>query len=253
MSDSNSEDGDRRIRAQSELVGFTLIFGVVVLAIALVGVAGFTGLNSAQDFQRTTNAEQAFTALAGDVDDVVRAGASSRSTEVRIADARLALADPETIRIASDDGSLDATVETRPIVYDSGTGTTLTYHTGALVRQDDDSAVMFREPRFVLSAEEVVLPVVTTTQVHDGPIGGTRAVDVRTRRAGTDVLATSSAVDTVTVNVTTNHAKAWKRHFEAADDGHVTVVDWEDDAYVEVQIETDRVTVTRHRVEVSFE
>lgn len=241
---------DRR-RGQSELVGFLLIFSVVVLTIALVGVAGFVGLESAQDFQRTTNAEQAFTALADNVDDVVHAGAPSRTTEVRLADAQLSLDEPETITVTLDDEA-PIEFETHPLVYDSGTDTTIAYHGGALVRTDGDSAVMVREPDLVLTDETVILPVVATTQERGGQVGGTTAVDVRTRHTGTDLVATNEPVDTVTLDVTSSNAEVWTRYFEQyEDDGPVTNVDTNDDS-VTVTIDTNRVYVTVHRVDVTF-
>lgn len=238
-------------RGQSELVGFVMIFGVVSLTIAIVGLTGFTGLQSAEEFQRTTTAEQAFTALAGNVDEVVREGAPSRGTEVRVAEARLALEGPGTVTVTAD-GTHLRTVEARPIVYDSGAGTTLTYHSGALIRADDGNALMFREPRFVLTRTAVLLPVVNTTQPDGGPVGGTRDLTVRARHAGTAVN-TTAVTDTVTLNVTTAHPEPWVRYFEAhAGSGPVTSVGVVDGTVV-AEVRTDRVQVTVHRVAVSFE
>jgi hypothetical protein len=247
-------DASERGRGQSELVGFLLVFSVVILTIALVGLTGFVGLEGAEDFQRTTNAEQAFTELADSVDDVVRAGVPSRSTEVRIADGRLSLATTETrIRIDGVDGnSTNVTVANAPIIYDSGSGTTITYRSGALIRQDGDAAVMFREPDFVLTNERVVLPVVETSQAGGGPVGGTSSVEVRTVHAGTDLVAQDRPVTSVTLNITTQNAGVWERYFEAAaGDGPVTNVERDGDT-VEVTLEPERATVTVHRVDVTF-
>ena len=250
-----SEAGHRsgRDRGQSELVGFLLVFSVVVLTIALVGVTGFVGLEDAKDYQRSTNAEQAFTGFADSVDDVVRAGAPSRSTEIQIADGRLSLGTAETrIRIETpDENSTTVNVTTEPVGYESGTGTTITYRSGGLVRRDGDAAVMIREPDFVLSDERVVLPVVQTTQSGGGPVGGTSAVDVRTVHAGTDVLVRDRPVSSITLNMTTPNAEAWERYFRAAADGPVTNVERDGDS-VEVTLKPERATVTVHRVDVSF-
>lgn len=240
---------EERTRGQSELVGFLLIFSVVVLTIALVGLTGFVGLETARDFQRTTNAEQAFTALAGDVDDQVRTGAPTRGSEVRLADARLSLAETETVTIADVDGTFETEVETRPIVYDSGTGTTLTYHGGAIIREDGAASVMRREPAFNLTQQAVVIPVIDVSEVRAEAVGGTTSVDVRTRYNGTDVVAVGADVDTVSVNVTSPHADAWRRFFERQEG--VEIVDAGDD-HVEVRIETGSATVTVHRFDVSF-
>jgi hypothetical protein len=242
-------------RGQSELVGFVLIFGVVVLTIALIGLTGFTGLDSAQDFQRTTNAEQAFTALADNVEDVARGRAPSRRTEVRIADASLSLEPSETnITVEYSNGtSSNATVRTAPIVYDSGSGTTITYRSGAIIREDEGNAVLLREPNVVLTNESVILPSISTSQPSGGKVGGTTAVDIRTQTGGVDLLVTNESVDEISLNITTPRAEAWERYFDQFDDSLVTVQRNENS--VEVTIDTrnvDRVYVTVHRVDVSF-
>lgn len=241
-------------RAQSELVGFLLVFSVVILTIALVGLTGFIGLDGAKDFQRSTNAEQAFTGLAESIDDVVRAGAPSRSTEIRIADGRLSLEPTETrVRIDGVDGNTtNVTVATNPIVYDSRDGTTITYRSGALVRADGDAAVMYREPGFVLTDERVLLPLVATNQSGGGPVGGTGAIEVRTTHTGTDLVTQDRRVANVTVTITSPNAGAWVRYFEAAaDGGPVTNVERSGDSVV-VTLDTERATVTVHRVDVTF-
>lgn len=238
-------------RGGSELLGFLLVFAAVVLTISLVVVAGAATLDDARQFHRTTNAEAAFTALAGDVDDVVRAGAPGRSTAVRLDGGALRTAPAETtVAFTNESGvTTTRTVRPDPVVYDSGSGTTLTYRGGALIRRDGDSTVLFGPPEFLLSAEVVVLPLVETRLVGGG-VGGTTEVDVRTRHNGTELLAVNESIDDVTLTVTGPNAGAWARYFEEAD-GPVTSVSHTGDT-VEVTVETDRLYVSVHRVDVRF-
>lgn len=238
----------RSDRGQSELFGYLLIFSVVVLTISLIGTTGFVGLNNAQDFQRTTNAEQGFTALAGNVDDVVRRGAPSRETEIGLADASLSTENTTTVTVTVDDGTVETTtVSIHPIVYDSGSGTTLTYASGALVRQDDGSSVMFRQPSFVLTNETVLLPIVVTAPDGDATTGGTTDVAIETRSANTTVLADGD-VESVTVEVSSPHAEAWHRYLESTD----ASCDDPGDGTVTCDLDPDRATVVVHRVDVQF-
>lgn len=201
-------------RGQSELVGYALIFSVVVLMIALVGTTGFVGLNNAQDFQRTTNAEQGFTAFANNIDDIVRHGAPSRSTEIRLADASLSLEQTTELTVMVDNGTTEnTTVQIHSLVYDSGSGTTITYTSGALIRQDGESSVMVRQPDFVLENDTVILPVIHTVAADDGTVGGTTGAEVETQSVGADVVANDS-VENATVKVTSPHADAWYRYLE---------------------------------------
>lgn len=221
MRDAARDRGRDRDRGQSELLGFVLVFGVVILSIVLLGATGFVGLDNARDFQRTTNAEQAFTALADDVDEVASRGAPSRTTEVRVDDASLAVAEPTTIRVEVTDTAngttlVDRTVETRPIVYDSGSGTRIAYASGALIRQDGENGLVFREPRVVLTGETVILPLVATSPAGTERVGGTSAVAVGTRRTGSDVIAASDdAADlSVTLELTSPRVGAWEAYLD---------------------------------------
>lgn len=246
-------------RAQSELLGFLLIFVVVILTIALVIATGVTGFNNAQDYQRTTNAEGAFTVLASNIGDVTQMGAPSRATEIGIAEASLSVEEEQSsIDIALDGESLnlEGNAATGSIVYDSGSGTTITYRSAALIREDSGSSVMFREPDFVMTEDEVVLPMVRLSSDGTSEVGGTSDVSVRTVDNGTDVLADNRPVsDNVTIVFETPHVDAWIRYFEQfEEDGPITNVSPDpDENTVEVRIETDRLTVAVDQVTTTFQ
>ncbi len=245
-------------RAQSELLGFLLIFAMVVLIIALVSATGFVGFNNAQEYQRSANAEGAFTALASNVDDVTRRGAPSRSTELRIADASLSVENERSsVEVRLDGSKLDlgGNHETGSIVYDSGTGTTISYRSGALIREDDGNSLLFREPDFVITEEEVLLPITHLSPDGTSEVGGTSGVDVWTLDSGTEVITADTPVaDNVTIVFETPHVDAWTRYFEQFEDGGpVTKVSSDSEAgTVEVEIETDRISVIAHRVTTRF-
>ena len=247
----HDRSGRAHDRGQSELLGFALIFGVVVLAIVLIGTTGFVGLDSAQEFQRTTNAEQSFTVLAGNIDDVTRRGAPSRGTEIRLADASLSLGVPERINVTVGDPTPENTteVEMHPIVYDSGSGTTIAYSSGALVRQDGESSVMLREPNAVLTDELVLLTIVATSPNGAGPVGGTSAVDIQTRSAGTEVIAADDSATNVSIEMTSPRVESWYRFLDGE-----TGADCEEPVgeTVTCEIETQRVSVTVEHVDVRF-
>ena len=245
-------------RGQSELLGFLLIFVVVVLTIALVSATGFVGLNNAQDYQRTTNTEGAFTVLASNIEDVTQLGAPSRSTEISITDASLSINEERSsLNISRDGEALDLGNDgkTGSIVYDSGTDTTLTYRSGALIREDSGSPVLFREPDFVITDEEVILPIVQLSAAGTSEVGGTSDVSVQAIGNGTDVVVESEPVNTnVTLVIETPHVRVWERYFQQFEaDGPVTDINsnYEENT-VTVEIETDRLTVTVDRVDTTF-
>lgn len=236
-----------RDRGQSELLGYFLIFSVVILTILLVGATGLAGLENAEDFQRTTNVEQGFIAFASDVDDVADGGAPARSTTVGLADARLSVDRRTTITVRVDNGTTEnVTVEPYSLVYESGSDTSIVYTSGALVRADDGSPVLVRQPSAALSNDTLILPIVSLSPTGNETVGGTTDVAIETRHAGTDVL-TADDVDTVTIEVTSPYVDAWYRYLD--DEGSC---DPPDNGTVECQFAPDRVHVTVDWIDVSL-
>lgn len=236
-------------RAQSELVGFVMIFGIVVLTIGLVVTTGFVGFQSAQDYQRTANAEQAVSALAHAVEENAFAGAPSRSTEIGLMEASMAVETTNTT-LTVEDGDGPHEVTTGSVVY-TADDTTLAYRNGAIIRSDDGETTMLREPPFVLSEDEVILPVIRMSDEEGGTVGGTSAITVRTSHEGASILTSGETDEPVTLTMATDHPETWAAYFEESSPAPVTEVDTTDQ-HVIVTLETDRLSVTTHRIDVRF-
>lgn len=247
----------KRNRGQSELVGFLLIFSAAIVIVALAAVAGFVGVDAAQDFQKTNNAEQAFSALDNDIDDIVHHGAPSRATEIGLTDAQLSVEETESITIEWNEGE-SVSAETSPIVYDAD-GTTITYHSGAVIRQDGEHPVLLRKPDFVIENETLLLPIIRTIPEQAGAVGGRTDVTLESRHDGSAVLVSNESVDEVSVTVTTEQADAWAEYFEQLqeNDGVETVEKiHETDESIAYEIEmseTAQLHVIETRVTVSFQ
>lgn len=235
-------------RGQTEVLGFLLIFSLVVIAIALVGITAFTGLDNAQEFQETTSTEQAFVVLADNVDDVSREGAPSRETEISLSKASLSLGGTEQINVTVDGGNTTE-IETDPIVYRSRDDTSISYSSGLLVREDGESGLVFRRPEFVLTSEAVILPIVSTTAVEKQTVAGTVATQVTTRSNGTRVLAADDfeSTATVTIEVSSPRAEVWAEYLGGTG-ADCTI----DGGTVECDIETEELFVSVEDIEVTL-
>lgn len=241
-----------RDRGQSEVLGFVLVLGIMLLTISLVLTTGYVGLQNAQEHERTNNAERAFTILATNVDDVTRHGAPSRATEIKLSDARLATGDEIEMRVSGERDSeevFDETETVHPIVYESQSGAEIVYAGGAVFRQNDGSAVVTREPNFVREDDALIVPIVRTEPAGDESIGvsGHSTVLVRTERSSTDLRY--ETVDEVTVEITSPRAEAWERYLEEelstdCDTGTDTV---------RCTVSTERVYVSIDRIEVAVD
>lgn len=244
-------------RAVSELVGFVLIFAVVLLTIALVGMTDVTGLDNAREYHTTTNAEQAFTMLSLAIDDVTSEGVPSRETELRLSEATLAgngQADEFAITVENGTAAMTHVVETTPIVYETDAGTTITYSNGLLVREEANSvgeATIFDQPDFVIDEETVIVPLIETSINGDERVGGTTAVGVHTASEQREVLVRDEDSDgiTVTIAVRSERVDVWQDYLDEATAGGCEQPVGET---VECTIETESVLVKSDTIAVSF-
>lgn len=239
-------------RAQTELVGFLLVFTVVILAIALLGVSGLSSLGAVTDHHRTTNAEQAMSTLATNVDDLSQHGIPTRRTEIGLADASLRAGEPTEVTVSFDDAAADdaVTVSARPIEYRGGDATTIAYEWGAVFREDGDSSVLIHSPALLLTEETLVLPLVQTAVSGNDNVGGTSSVTVQTSRTATEVVRVDREYnDTVTLNVTSQHVTAWERHLTAQPG---TTCSSTGPDTVSCETSPDRVVLSITTVELSF-
>lgn len=232
-------------RGVSEALGFVLIFALVVTTLGVVYVSGMAGLTDARDAERVNNAERAFDVLADNVEAITQRGAPSRSTEVRLADAELRVDRSEEMRVFVGDREIDAAAGA--IVYDSGTGSEVSYGGGAVIRSDRGADSLSSRPPIVIDDGKAVIQLVELYGSGPTTMAGDRTVLVRTERIGVAQYSYPGVGgETVTVSVDTDHERAWVEHFESAG-GSCTV-----SGTVECSFETDELHVTRTDVSVEL-
>lgn len=242
-----------RNRGQSEVVGFVLVFGIILLGITLATVTGQTGLDNAREYERTSNAERAFSVLADNVGDVTRRGSPSRTTEFKLANAKLSLGDPITVTVrgehVSDSGeNFTHTATIHPIVYSSESGTNIAYGSGATIRSEEEGSVVIGEPNFVITEDAVILPIVRTWSEDGRAVGGRSTIDVRTVYSGEELVSASNTPHVVTLNVTSPRADAWERYLDSESDTDCS----RSDETVSCVVSTERVYVVTYRVDIRF-
>lgn len=205
-------------RAQSETVGFVLVFALIVASTGIVYVAGFSTLDDARAAEDLNNMERAFDVLADNVDDVSTGDAPSRATELRLGGGDLVLGETVNVTVRTNVTATPIPIHTRPIVYRLD-GTEIVYTSGATFRTDRGETVMLSEPDLVVSDRQVILPV---TDVDAGSgntaMGGDSTVLVRTRRKSpptTRSFATNDSGVAVNVTVESPRAEAWQRLFQS--------------------------------------
>lgn len=239
----------------SDVVGYVLVFSLIVATIGVVTAVGFGTLEDRQSAERINNVERAFDVFATNVEDVYREGAPSRATEIRLAGGTLRYGEPVTITVRdANDHSVNHTMELTPLVYADGE-TEIIYTGGAIVRGQPDGSVMLREPPFVLEPERSVLPLVRTTQaVGREQVGQKGTVRIESRRPSAQSINTTTdpglADGELELVVDSPRETAWDGYLESQAD---RVDEWSyDEATGTLSFETDDLSVPRFRVRLKF-
>lgn len=204
-------------RAVSEVIGFVLVFALVLGTISIVYVAGVGGLDDTRDAERIQNAERAFDVLADNFQELGRGEAPNRATEIRLADSQLSVDRRYRTRI-NVDGTNVSEAAPRPIVFDGKTGTRIVYEQGAVIRNDVDGGVrMVRQPDYLFHTDRTVIRHIEP-RGGEQSVGGTTTALVRAERNspflvyGKDV---SGSTITFNLQTTAGRAPAWVEYLES--------------------------------------
>lgn len=180
---------------------------------SLVGVTyagGMGALNEASDQERLANAERAVDVLDTNLESLSAGTAPTRSTRMRLHDARLGLGDPVHISLSVN----DATVYTRsvePVYYANPSAETrLVASNGAVFRQQPEGTALLSKPAFVVG-DRTVIPIVDTKGDPQERAGDGRFT-IRTTVADRTVERFTTAGDTVELRVDSPRADAWARY-----------------------------------------
>lgn len=242
-------------RGVSDVIGYILVFSLVIATVGIVSVVGFAGLDERQEAEQMDNMERAFDVFDYNMEDVYLRGAPSRATEMRLGGGTLRYGNRVNITVES--GSSNVTARPRPLIY-ADHDTEIVYTAGAIIRTDGDASVMLQRPPFRLDTgdtDRLVVPLIETSRPPDQ----TSAAGERTLRVTSTARSINGTVPTglreptanVTVTVESPRADAWERHFERNTDGNVTRTG--DEVTVEIDdSDVSRVSATRFRIRLRF-
>ena len=244
-------------RGVSETLGFVLVFALVVSTVGVVYTVGFGGLQDVRDAERVNNAERAFDVLANNVEDIVRRGAPSRGTEIRLADARIGSGDPTYVNVSATDPSgrnvSTGNYSIDPVVYDAD-GTRIRYAGGAVTRIQSSGSVMLNEPPFVLDDEQFVVPLVQMSTADTSRSGQTTVLVRAERRLRDVVVSEDRPYGTVTMNVSTPAPDAWERYLEDEGMNCTRIAQSGDRAKLSCTLsDVQRIKIVWYELKVTFE
>lgn len=238
-------------RAVSDVVGYILVFSLIVVMIGTVFTFGFTGLADRQSAEQVNNVERAMDVFAHNMEDVWAGESPSRATEIRLAGGTLRFEEPIEITVERDDRSV--TAFTRPVVYERE-GTEIVYSGGALLRSGGDNAVMLTEPPFVVRSDRLLVPLVEVSRPSDQrsiSADGTVRLSSTARSINGTVPGTLDEEGTgnVTVTVNSTRADAWERYFAGKESVVATEVTGDT---MEATVDVQAASAPRFRIRVRF-
>lgn len=240
-------------RGVSDVVGFVLVFSLVILLVGTVYVTGLGGLQGARDHEQVNNAERAFGVLDDNVNDLVDTGVESRTTSLKLANARLTYGEPVMVEIAFNE-TANISRQTYPIVYAADSGQTIRYTNGAVVRTGGGSAVLANPPAMILRGNTSLIPLVVVRPSGPETIGGSAQVLVHATRATRSVHRFTPTDGTIEVNITTPNPRPWHASLSANPSTSCQPITYHGGAYgsVECTLTTNRVVVQLVVIDVAF-
>lgn len=206
-------------RGISDVIGYVLVFSLVVSVVGVVSVSGFASLSDIRDAEQANNAERAFDVLSDNTADIYEHGAPSRATEISLADAGIRTTDTVTINVSVNDTSsadnMTFTTKSRTIVWEGRGNTEIVYSLGATLRDDRQGGIVLSAPPFQLDSDRTVIPVVQLRSRGGQAFSGS-TIRIRAVHGSTSVSLSEETpkYDEAWINITTPRASIWEQHLD---------------------------------------
>lgn len=205
-----------RDRGVSEIIGFILVFSLIIGTVSLVYVGGFAGLQDARDHEQLENAERAFDVLGNNLESIASGSAPSRATEIKLSDATLTLSDKTKVTVNTT-GRNASFATPRTLYYEPArSNSAVIYEAGAVLRSDGEDARMVNEPTFIFGPNQTVVRAIETRGGIKST-GGDTTVLVRSDEVFRDIKhehedEASQVNVTIRIEPQSGHVDAWHRY-----------------------------------------
>jgi hypothetical protein len=153
---------NRGIRGVSTVVGFVLVFAILMTSIAVLYGSGVGTLEQARESEQVTNAERAMVALSENFGAIHRGRAPGRAGEIRLAGGTLTVNETSSFRLVVNRGGtvVQQDVGVGSLVYRLDDAA-VWYEAGAVFRNGGESSVVAARPAFACNDERALVSTVT--------------------------------------------------------------------------------------------
>ena len=239
--------------AVSEVVGFILVFSIIMLAIGVIYAVGYPSIQSSKENTQFQNMEQSFMVLQSDIKMVAFDQAPVKTMKTSLGGGSLTVNSSKghikvenATEIWYDDtvGAIEYEKNGRSIAYEGG---------GVWEKYPVGSALKLSEPRIFVHNTSTGIRTVFVSIINISSdlssVGGEGAASVVARLNRSHTPDITYSPGNVTITVTSDYADAWKRYFdEIIDPLTDTVVTGP--STVTATIRYDTLVVNAHVIEV---
>lgn len=214
-------------RGVSDVLAFTLIFGVMITSVGLMSVVGFDAIAGVNEHDQLSSAEGAMTELADQMTGIADHEAPVRSTELRLRGAEVSLIDGPTVRLnvsVTDGPAWNETVDLGGVTYQLG-DSEIAVVGGSVIRIDGDHAVVLRDPPFMHIEDRSRLNLLSVRELRSGAADtAVTSVQIRSHHRHTRLVLPENRTrltDAEHVGLSIEGdgpiADAWERYLERSD------------------------------------
>ena len=205
-------------RAVSEVIGYILIFGIVMLSIGMIYAVGFPVLRSSTDATQFKSIEQGFLILQTDLFKVALDQAPVRTTKLGTAEGGSLRSDPDacslTIEITHGGTRDNHTIAMGNVEFNSRVGS-VACENGAVVVKYQSGSVMLSNPRMFNSTDQgdILFSLVKINDSFSSLGGGIAQVTISNPRFNESIFNTPAVYEDgyLNIKVESEYADAWER------------------------------------------
>lgn len=257
-------------RGLSDVVGFVLMFGIILTSVGLVATFGLTELEDFDQNQQLDNAERTFELVARSLDELEESQATVRTDAIDLSGGTVTVSPSSSVTVnVTDSDTGTTTTESFPLnslTYETG-NTLIGYENGATyrLRKQSDGGIINHDPGYVCSDGTAVLSFVTVESEENRQISGSGTLRITGRLTNSSLLypvstsgvGNASSADEVEVEYTfsgESRAREWANYFDRSE-GDWTVISQTDSSVTVTcggSSDLDHVYIRRSVISISF-
>lgn len=204
----------RNDEAVSEVIGFILILGVVVIGMGIIYVVGYPLLQSNMDSSIFEGAEQSFIVVQSDMKMVSFDQTPVKNMNMKLHSASLSIDEDSSLEIQYD-GPIYHNYSVGSIEYMQG-DEAITYENGAvIVRYETGSPLMISDPRIYSTTVDntnITTFGIVNVNGNESIAGANSVVTLKMEHNRSEIIKTPNPVN-VTVTMNTKYTKVWSEYF----------------------------------------